>query len=340
MKNLEYPRIWFAQEAGKRFAPWEHFKVDGVLMNAYDFMQHPRILKQVQKNGIHRYLNFKGPIIMDSGGFLFMKKKNVPVDAKKIISFYEETKPNFGVALDHPMIPTLTNNEIRKRQFQTLKNTKIMLKEKQTKNPVLIPVVHGFNDKQIQWYVKKLEKISKFSFYGIGSLVPSLFNVNGVGGILNVTKIISLVRKRFQNSKLHIFGTGSALTMHLMFYAGADSLDTSAWRTKAAFGAIQMPGMGDRWVTNTSRKKPYPKLSKKERQNLENCKCPACKKFGFKGLKTEFENRASHNAWVYQKEVEKARKLIKKNQYEQYVEKLMKTTNFNLLFQKIKKLKK
>ena len=214
-----------------------------------------------------------------------------------------------------------------------------MLKEKQTKNPVLIPVIHGFNDKQIQWYVKKLEKIAKFSFYGIGSLVPSLFNVNGVGGILNVTKIISLVRKRFQNSKLHIFGTGSALTMHLMFYAGADSLDTSAWRTKAAFGAIQMPGMGDRWVTNTSRKKPYPKLSKKEKQNLENCKCPACKKFGFKGLKTEFENRASHNAWVYQKEVEKARKLIKKNQYEQYVEKLMKNTNFNLLFQKIKKFK-
>ena len=122
----------------------------------------------------------------------------------------------------------------------------------------------------------------------MGSLVPSLYNVKGVGGILNVVKVISEVRKQIPDARLHIFGTGGTLTMHLMFYAGADSLDSSAWRTKAAFGAIQMPGMGDRWVTKAIRKKPYPQLSREERMALENCRCPSCKKHGFKGLQTKF----------------------------------------------------
>lgn len=341
MKNLEYPRIWFSQIVGRRRnAPWEKFKVDGVLMNAYDFMQHPKILNEVENKGIHELLNFQGPIMMDSGGFIFMKKKNISVKAEKIISFYEKSKPNFGVVLDHPMIPNLPQAEIRKRQNETLKNTKIMIKHKISKNPVLIPVIHGFDKKQIEWYINKLQKIEKFSLIGIGSLVPSLFNTNGVGGILNVTKIISQIRKKLPNTKLHVFGTGSALTMHLMFYAGADSLDTSSWRTKAAFGAIQMSGMGDRWVSKTKRKKLYPVLSNDEKIKLETCKCPSCKKFGIRGLEKEFPLRAIHNAWIYQKEIEKTRKLIQNNTYEKYVEKIMKKTNFNSLLQKIKSMKK
>jgi len=57
---MDFPRIWFSQIVGRRrTAPWKHFMVDGVLMNAYDFMQHPKILEEVKKYGIHNYLNFK-----------------------------------------------------------------------------------------------------------------------------------------------------------------------------------------------------------------------------------------------------------------------------------------
>jgi 7-cyano-7-deazaguanine tRNA-ribosyltransferase len=338
-KMIEYPRIWFSQIVGRKHtAPWKYFKVDGVLMNAYDFMQHPTILKEVSHDGIHRTLGFDGQIMMDSGGFLFMKKNIVDVTAKQIVSFYEETKPNYGVVLDHPILTTLSPNEIRKRQLETLKNTKIMLKHRTTKNPILIPVIHGHAPQDIQQYLRYLKKIGTFPICGIGSLVPSLYNVSGVGGILNVIRIIRQVRKQMPKTKLHVFGTGSALTMHLMFYAGADSLDTSSWRTKAAFGAIQMSGMGDRWVSKVSRKKPYPQLSKEEKKELENCKCPSCKKDGFYGLKISFSSRAIHNAWIYQKEVEKTRKLMKSNQYENYVQKIMKQTNFASLFSRLEKM--
>ena len=341
MPKIDYPILWFSQEVGaSASAPWKYFKVDGVLVNAYDFMQHPVAFEKARKNKIHNYLGFKGPVLMDSGGFLFMKKKKMDVSAEQITSFYEETKPNFGVVLDHPLMPNLRPKESMKRKMKTLQNTRIMMKKRITKNPVLIPVIHGYKPSEIRWYVRKLEKIEKFSIYGIGSLVPALYNVKGMGGILNVMRVIIEIRKQIPRAKLHVFGTGGSLTMHLMYYAGANSLDSSAWRTKAAFGAIQMSGMGDRWITKSIRKKPYPQLSKEEKKKLENCKCPMCRNYGLSRLKNNFTARAIHNAWIHQQEVKKARKLIHENRYEEYVSKIMGKTNFYSLFNAIKKLKK
>jgi tRNA-guanine family transglycosylase len=341
MPKIEYPMLWFSQIIGARdSSPWKHFKVDGLLMNAYEFMQHPNAFKEAQEKKIHNYLGFNGPIIMDSGGFLFMKKNIMDVTAKQIIDFYEKSKPNFGVVLDHPLFPTLSEAEKLSRKKKTLQNTKIMMKNRITKNPILIPVIHGYESKEIKWYIKKLRKIDQFPLYGIGSLVPALYNVKGVGGILNVMKIILQIRKQIPNAKLHVFGTGGTLTMHLMYYAGADSLDSSAWRTKAAFGAIQMPGIGDRWVTKAIRKKPYPQLSKEEKKMVENCRCPMCRKYGFSALQNEFSARAIHNAWVHQQEVRKTRRLMKDNRYDTYVKKTLEKTNFYSLFGTLEKLKR
>ena len=35
--KIQYPMLWFSQiVSGKESAPWKYFKVDGILMNAYD----------------------------------------------------------------------------------------------------------------------------------------------------------------------------------------------------------------------------------------------------------------------------------------------------------------
>ena len=340
MKKIQYPMLWFSQIVGaKESTPWNYFKVDGVLMNAYNFMQHPMAFENAKKQKIHKYLGYDGPVMMDSGGFLFMKKNDLTVSAEQIISFYEKSKPNFGVVLDHPITPLLSKKVAMERKNKTLRNTKIMLQKHETKNPKLIPVVHGYYPKEITWYLKRLKKIGNFSMYGIGSLVPSMFNVRGVGGILNVIKVILEIRKQEPRKKLHVFGTGGSLTMHLMYHAGADSLDSSAWRTKAAFGAIQMSGVGDRYITKNHRHKKYPALSRDEKKRLENCRCPICRKYGFKALQEEFTGRAIHNAWVHQQEVRKTRKLMRENRYDEYVDKILSKTNFAKLFRASKSLK-
>lgn len=337
--DLEFPRIWFSQIRRTSTKPWKLFKVDGVLMNAYEFLQNNKAYDSVTNKGIHKEIEYAGPIMMDSGGFFFMKKNEIDITPKDIISFYEKTKPNFGVVLDHPLFPDLTKNQILKRQLETLANTKTMLKHKKTRNPHIVPVIHGYDEKQIEWFVKKLKKIKNFQFYSIGSLVPSLYNVKDVGGLLNVVKIVNQVKSLLPRSKIHVLGTGSALTMHLMFYAGADSLDTSAWRTKAAYGAIQMVGTGDRWISKNVRSKKYTQLSREEKKILEDCKCTSCKSEGIIGLREKFDNRAIHNAWIYQKEVSKARKMIHQNSYDKYVEELLKNTRLSNMLNEIKNLR-
>ena len=253
-----------------------------------------------------------------------MKRDIMNANPLDILKIYEISKPKYGVVLDHPILPNLSKREIRKRQNSTLKNTRIMIEKHKSNNPLLIPAIHGHNPKYIDWFIEKLYTIDDFPFVGLGSLVPQVFNSKGVGGIYNVLEILSHVREQLGNGKkIHVFGIGSSLTMHLMYYAGADSVDSAGWRIKAAYGAIQVPGKGDRYITNRVRNKKYRDLDKVDYQILEECKCPICSKGEIESLRESFTLRAIHNAWVYQKEVEKARYLTRTGKYQEYVHEVL-----------------
>jgi queuine/archaeosine tRNA-ribosyltransferase len=53
-----------------------------------------------------------------------------------------------------------------------------------------------------------------------------------------------------------------------------------------------------------------------------------------------FQLRALHNAWVFQREVELARKLIEENTYEKYVEEILQKTQLRQAFLYAKKAKR
>jgi tRNA-guanine family transglycosylase len=321
--KIKTPILWLTKPIRNKPDPWHYFKVEGVMVNAYEILTKPSITKRIIDEGVHKYMGFDGLIVMDSGGFLFMNKKKINVNPETIIDLYEKSKPNYAVVLDHPLLPNLPPEEINKRLEETLENTKIMLELKQSKNPVLIPVIHGFDKTTIKKYIRKLQDIGDFDVYGLGSLVPFVFSTKGNGGIYNLIEIVSLVRALLPDKIIHVFGVGSALTMHLMFYIGVDSVDTVSWRIKAAYGAIQLPGISDRYITPRMRHKKYASLSKEEEKILEKCNCPACRKEGIEGLIKSFKLRALHNAWVYQKEIEKTRRLMKDGEYEKYVESIL-----------------
>jgi len=335
--RLERPFLWFSQLVDGHPKPWEHFKIDGIMVNAYEIMETMRTESEVRQRGIHDYLGFKGPITMDSGGFLFMQKETLKVDPLSILKLYRKSRPDYGVVLDHPLGSNLTTSERKRRQLRTLRNTRHMVESRSSSDPELIPVIHGHTSHSIKWYVQELQEIDDFDIYGIGSLVPSAFNTRGVGGIYNVIEILCQVRKLLPEKKIHVFGIGSAITMHLMFYAGADSVDSSSWRSKAAFGAIQLAGIGDRYITSNKKHKKYLNLSRKEERILDSCACPACRHHSLGNMRKNFQLRALHNAWVFQNEIKKVRKLIRQNRYENYVEKVLKRNRFYPVFEHVRK---
>lgn len=323
--EIEFPFLWLTQLARASPKPWKYFDVEGIMLNAYDILKKPSIDVKMRDRGVNDYLNFKGVVAIDSGGFLFMKHKEIPISPEELVEAYEKWKPKFAVSLDHPITPSLSTNMIRKRQISTLKNIEIMNDIRSTKNPILIPVIHGYRESDLRWYIRRLDKLGDFPIYGIGSLVPLAKGIKGLkGGLDKAIDVVMIIKKLLPNKRIHVFGVGSSLTMHLMFLSGADSIDSSSWRSKAAYGAIQLPGIGDRYITGRT-KKGYPNLSPEEQDIANKCGCPACKKYGLDGLKRSFSLRAIHNAWVYQNEVYKARYYITMglDKYLEYVNNIM-----------------
>jgi tRNA-guanine family transglycosylase len=339
--------LWLSQEVRGTPEPWKHFTIDGVLLNAYQVLLNPNVANALRTQRVHSFLDFNGPVMMDSGGFSFMMKKSVKVTARRITELYESSKPDLGVVLDHPLMLGLNRREIRRRQLVTLRNTEKMLAMRETSNPELMPVIHGHTKESVEWFIKRLDKIGDFKWYGLGSLVPSVFNARGVGGIRNVIEMLCYTRKCLPGKLIHVFGVGSTVTMHLMFASGADSLDSSSWRTKAAYGIIQLPGIGDRYITGRAGKttgKKYLDLSEDEKKTLERCRCPGCRQNGLAGLRGlnnsqgSFQLRALHNSYVFQREVEKARRMIREDRYMTYVDRIVGRTRFSSALELAKSL--
>lgn len=306
---------------------WEHFPVSGIMVNAYEILSKSKSKsKSIIEKGIHKYLNYEGIIAMDSGGFQLMKNGKIEITVDSILDIYD-SKPDVGVVLDYPLSPKCDRNTSLMRMKETLKNTEQMVRkiEEKNKDTIIMPVIHGHDYDTVRWYIREINKIGDFEIYGIGSLVPYAVNAKErKGGIYNVVRIVSLVRKLLPDKLIHVFGIGSSITMHLMFLAGANSVDSSAWRTKAAYGAIQLPGIGDRYISEKNKNRT--KLKQYELKKLEECKCPACKS-GVDGLKNSFQLRAIHNAWVYNAELQKIRKL-ERNEYKKYALRIIRHSRF------------
>lgn len=322
--DIEGPFFWLGTPMDHGLRPWRLFAWrQGVMVNAYEALMDPRLAGRLRRVGVHGLLGFGGPVMMDSGGFQFLKRSVLDVDPLVVLRLYLEGKPNFGVVLDLPLGLSFDGWERRRRQLATLRNTEVMFRHHESGNPVLVPVVHASSPQSAAWYLRKLLGIADFQVVGVGGLVPAIFNMKGGLETHRAISTLFYVRRALPDKILHVFGIGSTLSMHLMFYAGVDSVDSSAWRRKAAYGAIQLPGIGDRYITPRRRHKKYLDLSPEERRVLEGCGCPACREHGLERLRQSFTARAIHNAWVYQSEASLARKLVKSGEYEKYVEEVL-----------------
>ena len=84
-----------------------------------------------------------------------------------------------------------------------------------------------------------------------------------------------------------------------------DSVDSSGWRNRAARGIVQLPGSGDRLVSDLGKWRGREPTAA-EWEILTACPCPACQRSGLDGLRATglagFCNRATHNLWVLLRE--------------------------------------
>jgi len=341
--NLETPILWLGQQIYGVPEPWTQFAgISGIMVNASEVLSYAR-----PQQGIHEFLSCPGiPVMMDSGGFLFLKKKCLTVTPDDILELYRSSKPDIGVILDHPLDPEETTKVNNRRWQKTLENTRRMI-EGNSGELALMPVVHGHTLDEVREACEAVKAVMETRLIGIGSLVPLIKGnstskkfgdpnrsktattgrTSGMASRQFLIEAVKLVREEFPDAFLHVFGIGSVTTMHLMFSLGVDSIDSISWRLKAAFGMIQLPGVPDRYPRpKKSTNKTRAVLSASEGQILIQCKCPVCVELSLEErievLDNSFRKRAIHNAWTFVQEGMTFREYAKQshNSLEQFVE--------------------
>jgi tRNA-guanine family transglycosylase len=259
----------------------------------------------------------------------------VSINAEAILEIYKNLKPDIGVVLDHRIDPSKDDNTNHKRWIKTLENTEFMLTN--SSEIALLPVVHGYTREKLKIACGELKEIVCPKAIGIGSLVPLITSRNSRVRKQFVIDAIRIVRKEFPHSFLHVFGIGGTTTMHLMFSLGVDSVDSMSWRLKAGYGAIQLPGIGDRFISPPERRKG---IDKYEQRLLAQCSCPICEGRTIEERKENFDNlnpstyqkRAIHNAYVFKGEEKEFREKLKNGEVKEFVKERLKHTPFLSMF--------
>lgn len=330
--TIEKPSLWIGHTTTTNIKPWDFFHVDGIILNAHDILTNKSFYSKLLKEGSLKKLtcnNGGTKVILDSGGFLFQKKRDITLNLDDVIELIKMAKPKFSFVLDHPLDPAVVM-ENYSRIDSTIKNTEYMLERIQDID--LVPIIHGYSKNQINYCIHKIRKLYSEDpdTIAIGSLVPLIKTTGTINKYyfkdwhihsrrLLAFKIINEIKIHFPESKIHLFGIGGTNIMHLMFLL-VDSIDSMGWRWSAAHGMIRLFNIGERYASNKYVDVKWnPKLTKQDWDLLHECKCPICSSDP-KNLITSFKARAIHNAFVYQQEVDLTREMIKKGRYFEFLQ--------------------
>ncbi len=231
---------------------------------------------------------------VDSGGYQIMVK-GLKIELTNIINKYKELDADIYISLDHPPQELCTQSkDLVARNIANFERLYTKLD-----NKLIAPVIHCYKADLI------LEALDIYKSYGVriiayGGAVPPSLAKFGRGSRIAPFIALALLRRAF-NGWIHALGIGGSPSMYrALKLLGVNSLDSSSWRTKAAYGKVIIPGLGERYIGNGEASFGRKDLSKVELELLIN----ALKAVNFPFIDSVenmikiFYGRALINAWI------------------------------------------
>lgn len=290
LKQLE-PRVW--DPASRYYLP----NLRAIMVSFAEFGIAKTLREKAVSEGLHIALGASNSVkvYLDNGAFSNIRSGKTP-NSRAYKKFVEKTNPDwYPVPADYIPLPDMTTTE----QYACYRKT--MGYNINYSYDGYVSVVHA--GPKLKDYLEAIaanDKLSQKQQLALGGLVPQLLQTKGTGPKTQVVDSIITARQQF-DGEIHVFGIGGTATLHIAATLGMDSVDSSGWRNRAARGIIQLPGRGDRLITQLGTWRGRA-LDKKEEDMLAACECPGCKEAGVKGLEASgaigFYRRATHNLYV------------------------------------------
>ena len=270
------------------------FGTEIVITNSYIIKKDKKLREKALKNGVHKLINFEGPVMTDSGTFQSYVYGDIDLDPIEIVEFQRDIGSDIGTILDVFGTPDQSRTKIEKGMKETIKRAKNSVNVKGDMN--LACTVQGsiYPDLR-EKCAKELSKIDA-DFYPIGGVVPLMEGQRYV----DLVNSIIFSKKGLNPSKpVHLFGAGHPLIFPLAVALGCDFFDSSAYAKYAKDDRMIFP-----WGTE-----------KLEDLTELPCSCPVCSKYKATELKKLDEKDkilqiAKHNLYISFAEIKKIRAAI------------------------------
>jgi len=270
------------------------FGTEIVITNSYIIKKDGKLQSEALKNGVHKLIDFDGPIMTDSGTFQSYVYGDIKLDPIEIVEFQRDIGSDIGTILDVFATPDQTKTKVEQGMKETIKRAKNSVKIKGDMS--LACTVQGsiYPDLR-EKCAKELSKINA-DFYPIGGVVPLM---EGQKYSDLVRSIIYSKRGLDPSKPVHLFGAGHPLIFPLAVALGCDFFDSSAYVKYA----------------NDERMIFYWGTEKLEGLTELPCSCPVCSKYSATELKKldkkdKVLQIAKHNLYVSFEEIRKIRSAI------------------------------
>ncbi len=270
------------------------FGTEIVITNSYIIRKSDKLREKALKNGVHKLIDFDGPIMTDSGTFQSYVYGDVKVDPIEIVEFQRDIGSDIGTILDIFGTPDISKDKAKEGLKETIIRAKKSVKVKKDMN--LACTVQGsvYNDLRYNC-AQELSKID-CDFFPLGGVVPLMENQQ----YTDLVNVILSSKKGLDPSRpVHLFGAGHPLIFPLAVALGCDFFDSSAYIKYANDDRMIFPN-------GTVKLQDIKEMS---------CHCPVCSKYKiseFKNLKKSERAKeiAKHNLYISFSELKKIRNAI------------------------------
>ncbi|MDH7506936.1 MAG: tRNA guanosine(15) transglycosylase TgtA [Candidatus Thermoplasmatota archaeon] len=297
------------------------FGVEIVITNSYIINKNEKLKENALKEGVHRLIDFDGPIMTDSGTFQSHVYGEIDIDPIEIVEFQRDIGSDIGTILDIFIEPDENKKKAEKAIKETIQRAKKSIKIK--KEMALACTIQGsvYTDLR-EKCARKLSEINA-DFFPIGGVVPLMENQR----YKELIKCIISSKKGLDPSKpVHLFGAGHPLIFPLAVALGCDFFDSSAYAKYAN---------DDRMIFSWGTEK------------LEDlielpCCCPVCSNYDISELKKLDKNErikeiAKHNLYVSFTEIKRIKNAISQGNLWELVERRAAANPY--LFESLKELR-
>ena len=299
----------------------ETFGFEAVITNAYILKK--RFQNKPIKQGLHKFLDFNGVIMTDSGAYQILVYGSVETSQAEIVEYQERIGSDIATILDIPTGWKVSKEHAEKTVTETLQRAKDFLKTKTRDDILWVGPIQG--GRHIDLVTKSAAEMSKLPFqvHALGS--PTEVMENYRFDVL-VDMIMAAKRNLPVERPLHLFGAGHPMMFSLAVALGCDFFDSAAY----ALYARENRYMTENGTWRLSELDYFP------------CPCPKCTGATPKAVlempqKDREKFLAEHNLYVCQAELKRIKQSIRDGKLWEHLE--MRAHTHPALSTALKKLK-